>query len=66
MMPSELVYGNYELHEVQTANGYVLDETPVPFAIDGQEEVITVEKIQYCSKGENKCSENRRYIYKSK
>lgn len=51
MMPSELVYGNYELHEVQTANGYVLDETPVPFAIDGQEEVITVEKFNTAQKG---------------
>ena len=51
MMPSELVYGNYELHEVQTANGYVLDGTPVPFAIDGQEEVITVEKLNTAQKG---------------
>lgn len=51
MLPSELVYGNYELHEVQTANGYVLDETPVPFAIDGQEEVITVEKFNTAQKG---------------
>lgn len=51
MMPSELVYGNYELHEVQTANGYILDETPVPFAIDGQEEVITVEKLNTAQKG---------------
>lgn len=51
MMPSELVYGNYELHEVQTVNGYVLDETPVPFAIDGQEEVITVEKLNTAQKG---------------
>ena len=51
MMPCELVYGNYELHEVQTANGYVLDETPVPFAIDGQEEVITVEKFNTAQKG---------------
>lgn len=51
MLPSELVYGNYELHEVQTANGYVLDETPVPFAIDGQEEVITVEKLNTAQKG---------------
>lgn len=51
MMPSELVYGNYELHEVQTANGYVLDETPVPFTVDGKEEVITVEKLNTAQKG---------------
>lgn len=31
MLPCELIYGNYELHEAQTANGYVLDKTPVPF-----------------------------------
>lgn len=51
MLPSELVYGNYELHEVQTANGYVLDGTPLLFAIDGQEEVITVEKCNTAQKG---------------
>lgn len=51
MMPSELVYGNYELHEVQTANGYVLDETPVQFTVDGKEEVITVEKLNNAQKG---------------
>ena len=51
MLPNALVYGNYELHEVQTANGYVLDKTPVSFAIDGQEEVITVEKFNTAQKG---------------
>lgn len=51
MLPNELVYGNYELHEVQTANGYMLDETPVPFAVDGQEEVITIEKFNTAQKG---------------
>lgn len=51
MLPCELVYGNYELHEVQTANGYVLDETPVLFTVDGQEEVITVEKLNTAQKG---------------
>lgn len=51
MLPCELVYGNYELHEVQTANGYVLDETPVLFTVDGKEEVITVEKLNTAQKG---------------
>ena len=51
MLPCELVYGDYELHEVQTANGYVLDETPVPFTVDGKEEVITVEKLNTAQKG---------------
>lgn len=63
MLPSELVYGNYELHEVQTANGYVLDGTPLLFAIDGQEEVITVENA-ILLKRENKRTENRRYFCK--
>ncbi|MDE5648756.1 MAG: TonB-dependent receptor, partial [Oscillospiraceae bacterium] len=51
MLPCELVYGNYELHEVQTANGYVLDETPVSFTVDGKDEVITVEKFNTVQKG---------------
>lgn len=51
MLPQELIYGNYELHEVQTVNGYVLEKTSVPFAIDGQEEVITVEKFNTAQKG---------------
>lgn len=51
MLPNELVYGDYELHEVQAANGYVLDGTPTPFTIDGKEEVITVEKFNVPQKG---------------
>ena len=35
MLPQELAYGDYELHEVQSAEGYVLDKNPVPFTIDG-------------------------------
>ena len=45
MLPNELVYGNYELHEVQSANGYVLDSTPVPFTIDGTVDTV-VKKLQ--------------------
>ncbi len=51
MLPNELVYGNYELHEVQSANGYVLDSTPVPFAIDGTVDTVTVEKTNKPQKG---------------
>ena len=50
-LPNELVYGDYELHEVQTAEGYFLGSEAVPFTVDGKEEVITVEKIQQGSKG---------------
>ena len=51
MLPNELVYGNYELHEVQSANGYVLDSTPVPFTIDGTVDIVTVEKTNKPQKG---------------
>lgn len=51
MLPNELVYGNYELHEVQSANGYVLDSTPVPFTIDGTVDTVTVEKTNKPQKG---------------
>ena len=51
MLPNELVYGDYELHEVQAANGYVLDKTAVPFTIDGTVEVLTVEKTNTPQKG---------------
>ena len=51
MLPNELVYGNYELHEVQSANGYVLDSTPVPFTIDGTVDTVVVEKTNKAQKG---------------
>ena len=44
MLPQELAYGDYELHEVQSAEGYVLDKNPVPFTIDGSVETVVVEK----------------------
>ena len=51
MLPNELAYGDYELHEVQSANGYVLDKTPVPFTIDGTEKTVVVEKLNTAQKG---------------
>lgn len=51
MLPQELVYGNYELHEVQSAEGYVLDENPVPFTVDDSEETVVVEKFNTPQKG---------------
>ena len=51
MLPNELIYGNYELHEVQSANGYVLDSTPVPFTIDGTVDTVVVEKTNKPQKG---------------
>ena len=51
MLPDELVYGDYELHEVQSAEGYVLDENPVPFTIDGTVDTVVVEKFNTAQKG---------------
>src|SRR5699024_9680337 len=33
MLPEPLDYGNYEIIEVQTCNGYVLSAEPVPFKV---------------------------------
>lgn len=51
MLPCELKYGQYELIEVQTCYGYVLDSEPVPFSVDGTSDVVTVEKYNYAQKG---------------
>ena len=51
MLPNELAYGEYELHEVQSANGYVLDKTPVSFTIDGTEKTVVIEKFNTAQKG---------------
>ena len=41
MLPEPLKAGRYELVEMQAAPGYVLDGTPVPFTIDGKQQVVT-------------------------
>lgn len=51
MLPQELAYGDYELHEVQSAEGYVLDKNPVPVTIDGSVETVVVEKTNTAQKG---------------
>lgn len=51
MLPCELPYGNYELIEVETCYGYVLDSEPVPFIVDGSQDVVTVEKHNIAQKG---------------
>lgn len=51
MLPCELPYGRYELIEVVTCHGYVLDTAPVPFAVDGSEAVVTVTKSNMAQKG---------------
>ena len=51
MLPEPLVYGNYELVEQNSVYGYVLDQTPVPFSVDGSSDVVTVEKFNMPQKG---------------
>ena len=64
MLPKELVYGDYELHEVKAPTGYFLDNEPVPFTVDGSEKVITVEKYDTPQKGRISVSK-RGDIFKS-
>ncbi len=51
MLPEPLPFGNYELYEQQSPWGYVLDKEPVPFVVDGSQEVITIEKYNIPQKG---------------
>lgn len=51
MLPCELTYGQYELIEVETCYGYVLDKNPVPFVVDGKNDVVIVEKQNMPQKG---------------
>lgn len=51
MLPSELPWGPYELIEVATCYGYVLDSEPVPFTVDGSSDVVTVTKSNMPQKG---------------
>lgn len=51
MLPYELPYGQYELIEVQTCYGYVLDSEPLPFTVDGTSDVVTVTKNNMPQKG---------------
>lgn len=51
MLPYELTYGQYELIEVETCYGYVLDKTPVSFTVDGSQDVVVVEKHNMPQKG---------------
>lgn len=51
MLPEALPYGNYEIIEQNTCYGYVLDSTPIPFKVDGNKTVVTVEKHNTAQKG---------------
>ena len=64
MLPKDLAYGDYELHEVKAPTGYFLDNEPVPFTVDGTEKTITVEKYDTPQKGKLSVSK-RGEIFKS-
>ena len=51
MLPQPLPFGNYELFEQQSPGGYVFDGEPVPFVVDGTQDVVTVEKYNVPQKG---------------
>ena len=52
MLPEPLPFGHYEILEQCTAYGYVLSSEPVPFAVDGTQTTITVEKHNIAQKGQ--------------
>ena len=51
MLPEPLPFGNYELFAQQSPWGYVFDGEPVPFVVDGTQDVVTVEKYNVPQKG---------------
>lgn len=51
MLPQPLPFGNYELFEQQSPWGYMFDGEPVPFVVDGTQDVVTVEKYNIPQKG---------------
>ena len=52
MLPTELPYGDYELYETAPPIGYLLHDEPIPFTIDGTQEVVTVTCHNTAVKGE--------------
>lgn len=50
-LPIKLSYGKYKLIEVQAGTGYVLDETPVEFTVNGNDTVVEVIKENKPQKG---------------
>lgn len=51
LLPEKLPYGEYEVIEQCTADGYVLDKTPVKFIVDGTKETVTVTIKNKAQKG---------------
>lgn len=51
MLPETLTYGSYELYEVASPNGYVLNKEPVQFEVDGSQTTVTVTFKDLAQKG---------------
>ena len=51
LLPVELPYGKYELHEVTAPQGYVLADK-IPFTVDGKDKTITLTCYDTAQKGQ--------------
>ena len=51
MLPSALSFGDYELYEVKSANGYTLNSNAILFSVDGTHNDITVSMPNTPQKG---------------
>ena len=52
MLPKVLPYGSYELYETVPPVGYLLYDKPIPFTIDGSQQIVTVICHDTAVKGE--------------
>ena len=65
LLPVELPYGKYELHEVTAPQGYVLADK-IPFTVDGKDKTITLTCYDTAQKGQihvKKTGENFSSVY---
>lgn len=60
--PENLVYGTYELKEVQAPTGYVLSDKPVSININGEETTVTVTIKNAIQKGQIEVSKKGKVI----
>lgn len=51
MLPESMCSGNFELIEQQSPWGYVLSDRPVPFVVDGTQDIVAVSKYNFAQKG---------------
>ena len=58
MLPEKLLYGEYELIEVQAPYGYVLDSTPVKFKVTNSSQTVEVVKADSAQKGQIKVAKS--------